>query len=143
MSAEIVASLKELCEAEGPRITTDRIMRWIESNHGYESASELVRFAKKMKARHYARLLMYDDLETGCRVKRLWSFRDARSGERQYHDIAQLSAEHRRRLIRHYAQFAQQLRTVRRAMSDYFAGQGFFSFYADEQDEEEFSLRAP
>ena len=28
--AEIVASLKELCEEEGPRFQTDRIVDWIE-----------------------------------------------------------------------------------------------------------------
>ena len=28
--AEIVASLKELCVEEGPKLTTDRIVRWIE-----------------------------------------------------------------------------------------------------------------
>lgn len=131
-TAEVVASLKELCEAEGPRLSTDRVVRWIEANNGYENATALVSFAKKMKARQYARLLMYDDPETGRRVKRLWSFRDRHTGERHYHDIAQLAPEQRRRLIRQYANFVAQMRSVRRALSDYFAGQGFFAFYEDE-----------
>ncbi len=132
--AEIVASLKELCEEEGPRIGTDRIVRWIERNGGFDSDAELIAFAKKMKARQYARQLMYDDEESGLRVKRLWSFRD-HDGERYYHDIARLSPERRRRLIQQYARFVEQLRSVRRAMADYFAGQGFFEFYAGEPDE--------
>lgn len=134
--AEVVASLKELCEAEGPRITTDRVVRWIESNNGYESMAELAHFAKKMKARQYARLLMYEDPESKLRVKRLWSFRDPGTGERYYHDIAELSPEKRRRLIRQYARFVDQMRSVRRAISDYFAGQGFFPFYSESEDEE-------
>jgi hypothetical protein len=73
---------------------------------------------------------MFDDDATGMRVKRLWSFFDRRRGERYYHDIAQLSPEHRRRLLRQYARFAAQLRSVRRAMADYLAGQAFFDFYA-------------
>jgi hypothetical protein len=127
--AEIVASLKELCEEEGPRIGTDRIVRWIERQGGYESDAELIAFAKKMKARQYARQLMYDDEESGLRIKRLWSFRDRATGERYYNDILQLSPDRRRRLIQQYAQFLEQLRSVRRAMADYFAGQEFFDFY--------------
>ena len=127
--AEIVASLKELCEEEGPRIGTDRIVRWIERQGGYESNAELIAFAKKMKARLYARQLMYEDEESGLRIKRLWSSRDRVTGERYYHDIAQLSPERRRRLIQQYAQFLEQLRSVRRAMADYVAGQEFFDFY--------------
>ncbi len=129
--AEIVASLKELCETEGPRFRTEQIVKWIEKHGGYESESELIAFAKKMKARQYARLVMYDDEESGLRVKRLWSFRDQHTGERHYHDITQLSAERRRKLIEQYARFAEQLRSVRKAMSDYFAGQEFFEFYVE------------
>jgi hypothetical protein len=134
--AEIVSSLKELCEEQGPRLSTDRIVRWIDTQGGYESDAELIAYAKKMKARQYARLLMYDDEESGLRVKRLWSFRERETGERYYHDIAQLSPERRRRLIQQYARFAEQLRSVRKAMADYFAGQGFFDFYAGPIDEE-------
>jgi hypothetical protein len=133
--AEIVSSLKELCEEQGPRLSTDGIVRWIEGQGGYESDAELIAYAKKMKARQYARLLMYEDEESGLRVKRLWSFRERDTGERHYHDIAQLSPERRRRLIQQYARFAEQLRSVRKAMSDYFAGQGFFEFYAGSIDE--------
>ncbi len=129
--AEIVASLKELCEEEGPRIGTDRIVRWIDQQGGYESPAELIAFAKKMKARQYARLLMYDDEESGLRIKRLWSTRDPRTGERHYNDIAQLAPERRRKLIQQYARFLEQLRSVRRAMTDYFAGQEFFEFYVE------------
>jgi hypothetical protein len=127
--AEIVASLKELCEEEGPRLSTDQIVRWIEWNNGYPPKAELVAYAKKMKARQYARRLMYDDEESGRRVKRLWSFRDRETGEHYYHDIAELSPDRRRKLIRQYSHFSEQLRSVRRAMADYFAGQGFFDFY--------------
>jgi hypothetical protein len=134
--AEIVASLKELCEEEGPRLSTGRIARWIEWHDGYESDDELIAFAKKVKARQYARQLMYDDEELGTRIKRLWSFRDRETGERFYHDIAELSPDRRRRLIRQFARFADQIRTVRKAMADYFAGQGFFEFYTTEEDVE-------
>jgi hypothetical protein len=135
--AEIVSSLKELCEEQGPRLSTDRIVRWIDTHGGYESDAELIAYAKKMKARQYARLLLYDDDESGLRVKRLWSFRERETGERFYHDIAQLSPERRRRLIQQYARFAEQLRSVRRAMADYFAGQDFFEFYAGPVDDED------
>jgi hypothetical protein len=134
--AEIVASLKELCESEGPLLTTGRIVAWIEQQGGFEPQPELVWFAKKMKARQYARMLMWEDEESGLRVKRLWSFRDQHTGERHYHDIAQLPADRRRRLIYEYARFVKQLRSVRRAMSDYFAGQAFFPFYASEDETE-------
>jgi hypothetical protein len=130
--AEIVASLKELCAEEGPRIGTRAIVDWVERQGGFESDAELIAYAKKMKARQYARQLMYDDEESGLRVKRLWSVRDSHTGERFYHDIAQLSPERRRKLVDQYARFAEQLRSVRRAMLDYFAGQGFFEFYAGE-----------
>ncbi|MDB5349917.1 MAG: hypothetical protein JWN86_1164 [Planctomycetota bacterium] len=133
--AEIVASLKELCEEEGPRFPTERIVGWIEEQNGYESNAELIAYAKRMKARHYARMLMYDDEESGLRVKRLWSFADRHSGGRFYHDIAQLSPDRRRKLIEQYSHFAEQLRSVRRAMADYFAGQEFFEFYTGEESE--------
>ncbi len=133
--AEIVASLKELCVEEGPRFRTDRIVSWIEEQGGYESNAELIAFAKKMKARQYARLLMYEDEDSGLRVKRLWSFPDRETGERYYHDITQLSPERRKKLIEQYARFVEQLRSVRRAMSDYFAGQEFFEFYTGEGEE--------
>ena len=134
--AEIVASLKELCAEEGPRISTSAILHWIEGHGGYEPGPELIQYAKKMKARQYARRLMYDDEESGLRVKRLWSIRDRETGERFYHDIAQLSAERRRRLIRQYARFTEQLRSVRKAMTDSLAGQSFFDFYAGSDEGE-------
>ncbi len=130
--AEIVASLKELCEAEGPRIGTGQIVGWIERQGGYESNAELIAFAKKMKARQYARLLMFEDEETGLRIKRLWSTRDRDTGERSYNDILQLAPERRRKLIEQYSQFLDQMRSVRRAMADYIAGQEFFDFYVGE-----------
>ena len=143
--AEIVASLKELCEGQGPQITTAAIVKWIEQNHGYESNIELINFAKKMKARQYARMLLFDDAETGRRIKRLWSYRDQRTGERSYHDILQLPEDHRRRLIEQYTRFLEKQRNLRQAMSDFFAGQQFFEFYAGEVvdvDEAEFALSA-
>jgi hypothetical protein len=62
--AEIVASLKELCAEKGPRLGTDDIVAWIERIGGFEKNAELVAFAKKMKARQYARMLEYEDEES-------------------------------------------------------------------------------
>ncbi len=135
--AEIVASLKELCETKGPRLSTEQIVSWIETHHGFETDAELVVFAKKMKARQYARLLVFEDEESGLRIKRLWSFHDPSMGRRYYADILELPTEQRRKLVRQYARFVKQLRTVHRAMADYFAGQQFFDFYPGEPDEED------
>ncbi len=131
-SAEIVASLKELCEAKGPRLTTGQIVAWIDDHDGYDSESELIAFAKKMKARQYARMLTFEDEESGRKIKRLWSFTDRETGRRAYADICDMSPERRRKLIQQYAHFLDQLRSVRRAMTDYFAGQQFFNFYVGE-----------
>ena len=87
-----------------------------------------------MKARQYARLLMFEDEETGLRIKRLWSTRDRDTGERFYNDILQLPPERRRKLIEQYAQFLDQMRSVRRAMADYIAGQEFFEFYVGDAE---------
>ena len=131
-SAEIVASLKELCEAKGPRLTTTQIVGWIDRNGGYDSDAELIAFAKKMKARQFARMLTFEDEETGRSIKRLWSFRDTSTGRRAYADICDMSPESRKQLIQKYAYFQDQLRSVRRAMSDYFAGQQYFDFYVED-----------
>lgn len=138
--AEIVASLKELCEGEGPKFRTQRIVEWIEENNGYEPNAELIAFAKKMKARQYARMLMYDDEESGKRVKRLWSLADKHTGERYYHDLAQISPERRKKMIAKYAQFNDQMRSVRKAMTDFFAGQEFFEFYTEDEVELETAM---
>jgi hypothetical protein len=135
--AEIVASLKELCAEKGPRLSTEQIVAWIDGHGGYESNAELVAFAKKMKARQYARMLEFEDLESGLKIKRLWSAYDHRQQRRFYRDILELPDEERRRFIRQYARFLKQMRTVRRAMSDYFSGQRFFDFYADENEDAE------
>jgi hypothetical protein len=134
--AEIVASLKELCEEKGPRLSTEQIAAWIDRQGGYESDAELIAFAKKMKARQYARMLDYEDEETGLKIKRLWSFYDAELGRRFYADILQMPDDRRRKLVREYAHFLDQLRSVRRAMADYFAGQQFFDFYIGEVEED-------
>jgi hypothetical protein len=141
--AEIVASLKELCAEKGPRLSTEQIVAWIEAEHGFGTEAELIAFAKKMKARQFARLLMYEDEELGQRIKRLWSFHDSTLGRRFYADISELPADRRRRMIRQYARFAKQLRAVRRAMSDYFAGQQFFDFYPGEPEEEDEEASTP
>jgi hypothetical protein len=132
--AEIVASLKELCAEKGPRLTTEEIVSWIDRIGGFESYPDLVRYAKKMKARHYARLLEFEDEESGLKIKRLWSFYDTKRARRFYLDILEMPDDQRTRLIRQYSRFLKQLRTVRRAMSDYFAGQRFFDFYPGEPE---------
>jgi hypothetical protein len=134
--AEIVASLKELCESRGPRLTTTDIVAWIDRHHGYESHAELVAFAKKMKARQYARMLAYEDEETGLRIKRLWSVRDPVTGRRSYADLLDLPEDRRKRLIEQYAKFMEQQRALRKAMADFFAGQQFFDFYTLEKPAE-------
>ncbi|WP_406696918.1 hypothetical protein V5E97_38615 [Singulisphaera sp. Ch08] len=134
--AEIVASLKELCIEKGPRLTTEQIVAWIDQQAGFESDAELLAFAKKMKARQFARMLEYEDEESNLRIKRLWSFYDPELGRRFYADILQMPDDRRRRLVRQYAQFLDQLRSVRRAMADYFAGQQFFDFYVGDEDED-------
>lgn len=140
-TAEIVADLKELCEERGPRIRTLDVVRRLERLGAYESTAELVAFAKKMKARNYARMLLYEDPDSGLRIKRLWSFRD-RKGDRYYHDVAAMTPDRRRRLVEQYARFSNQLRSVRRALNDYIAGQGFFEFYSDEDDDEAAAIAA-
>ncbi len=135
-SAEIVASLKELVAEKGPRLTTDDIVEWIERVDGYESNRELIGFAKKMKARQYARMLEFEDEKSGMRIKRLWSFRDPVEGGRYYADILEMPENRRRQLIQQYGRFLRQLRAVRRAMADYFAGQHFFDFYCEEPEED-------
>jgi hypothetical protein len=143
--AEIVASLKELCAENGPRLTTEEIVAWIDRLGGFGNAAELVEYAKKMKARQYARLLEFEDEKTGQRIKRLWSLYDRKRARRYYMDILEMPAEQRARLIRQYARFLSQLRSVRQAMADYFAGQRFFDFYpVDSGDENRESVaRAP
>ncbi len=133
--AEIIASLKELCETEGPHLTTEQIVSWIEGQGGYESDADLIRFAKKMKARQLARQLLFEDPDSGQKVKRLWSLRDPRLKRRYYADITRLPEARRKRLIRQYAKYLDQMRNVRRALSDYFAGQQFFAFYATDDTE--------
>ena len=135
--AEIVASLKELCVESGPRLTTEQIVGWIDRQGGYESNVELIAFAKKMKARQYARMLVYEDEESGLRIKQLWSFRDPASGRRFYNDITRMPDDQRRRLVQQYLHFTDQLRSVRRAMADYFSGQQFFDFYVGDADGDE------
>jgi hypothetical protein len=145
--AEIVASLRELCAERGPRLTTEEIVDWIERIGGFETDPELVAFAKKMKARQFARMLEFEDEESGLRIKRLWSFHDETRGRRFYADILELPDEQRKRLIRQYAKFVKQLRAVRKAMADYFAGQRFFDFYPgdpeDDGADEEVAVPAP
>jgi len=135
--AEIVASLKELCETKGPTLSTEQIVDWIDRLNGFDPDPELVAFAKKMKARQLARMLDYEDEESGLRIKRLWSFYDPRRGRRFYADILEMPDDQRRRLIHQYSRFLKQMRTVRRAMSDYFAGQQFFGFYPDDPADSE------
>ena len=135
--AEIVSSLRELCVEKGPRLSTEQIVAWIERIGGYESEAELITYAKKMKARQYARLLEFEDEDTGLRVKRLWSFHDEARGRRFYADILEMPDDQRKRLIRQYAKFVKQLRAVRKAMADYFAGQRFFDFYPGDPEEED------
>jgi hypothetical protein len=135
--AEIVASLKELCAEKGPRLSIEEIVAWIDRMGGFESGPELVQYAKKMKARQYARMLEFEDEESGLKIKRLWSLHDARQARRFYVDILEMPEEERNRLIQQYARFLKQLRRIRRAMADYFAGQKFFEFYPGDPELEE------
>ena len=91
--AEIVASLRELCAEKGPRLTTEEIVNWIEKIGGYETEAELIAYAKKMKARQYARMIEFEDEESGLRIKRLWSFHDDSRGRRFYADILEMPEE--------------------------------------------------
>ena len=141
--AEIVASLRELCAERGPRLTTEEIVAWIESHHGFETDAELIVFAKKMKARQYARMLDFEDEESGMRIKRLWSFYDEARGRRFYADILEMPDEQRKVLIRQYARFVKQLRAVRKAMADYFAGQRFFDFYPGDPEDDDADEEVP
>jgi hypothetical protein len=141
--AEIVASLKELCAEKGPRLQTDDIVEWIEKHRGFESNAVLIAFAKKMKARQYARMLEYEDQDTGMRIKRLWSFRDPSEGGRYYADILEMPEFDRKRLLRQYERFQRQMRSVRKAMADYFAGQRFFDFYTESPDADEDTAAKP
>ena len=61
---------------KGRDLATEEIVAWIERIGGYETDAELIAFAKKMKARQYARMLEFEDEESGLRIKRLWSFHD-------------------------------------------------------------------
>ena len=141
--AEIVASLRELCAERGPRLTTEEIVDWIERIGGYESEPELVAFAKKMKARQFARMLEFEDEDSGLRIKRLWSFYDEGRGRRFYADILEMPEDQRKTLISQYARFVKQMRAVRKAMADYFAGQRFFDFYPGDPEDEEVEDDAP
>jgi len=133
--AELVASLKELCETRGPRLTTPDIVKWIDDQGGYESDAELIMFAKKMKARQYARMLAYEDEESGVRIKRLWSVLNPETGRRSYADLLDMPPERRRRLVTEYAKLLEQQRAIRRAMADFIAGQRFFEFYTEQEPE--------
>ena len=82
---------------KGPRLTTEQIVDWIDRQGGFESDVELLAFAKKMKARQFARMLEYEDEESNLRIKRLWSFYDAEQGRRFYADILQMPDDSRRR----------------------------------------------
>jgi len=141
--AEIVASLKELCAANGPRLSTEQIVSWIDRIDGFETDAELIQYAKKMKARQYARMLEYDDVESGLKIKRLWSFRDQARHRRFYVDILEMPDAERERLVREYARFVKQLRSVRKAMNDFLAGQEFFDFYPNDEVEIEVDADEP
>lgn len=141
--AEIVASLKELCAEKGPRLGTEEIVAWIDRHGGFGTQSELVQYAKKMKARHFARRLEFEDEDSGLKVKRLWSFYDADKARRFYVDILDMPDAERARFIREYTRLLKQIRAARKALSDYCAGQKFFTFYPGEEENEEAAAIAP
>jgi hypothetical protein len=134
--AEVVASLKELCAEKGPRLSTEEIVAWIDRIGGFESYPELVQYAKKMKARHYARMLEFEDDDSGLKIKRLWSFYDPGKGRRYYVDLLEVPEDERTRFIRQYTKFMKQIRAARKALADYCAGQRFFEFYASDPEPE-------
>ncbi len=128
--------LERACAEKGPRLGTEEIVAWIERIGGFESYPELVKYAKKMKARQYARMLEFEDEKSGLRVKRLWSSDDPKRARRYYVDLLEMPDAERMRFISQYARFLKQLRTVRKAMADYVAGQRFFEFYPGESESE-------
>ena len=94
--AEIVASLKELCEEKGPRLH-HRANRGVDRRHrGFESDAELIAFAKKMKARQYARMLEYEDQEPACGSSGSGASATP-TGRRYYADILEMPDDARRR----------------------------------------------
>ncbi len=131
--AEIVASLKELCETGEADLTTGAIVKWIDEHSGYGSDAELIAYAKKMKARQYARKLMFEDDGLGRQVKRLWSFPNGQPGRRTYQDISTWDPEKRREFIEQFVHLQEQIYTARKAMADFLAGQRFFSFYGEQE----------
>jgi hypothetical protein len=88
-------------------------------------------------------MLEFEDEDSGIRVKRLWSLYNPAQGGRFYADILEMPEDQRKRMIRQYAKFLKQLRTVRRAMADYFAGQRFFDFYPSDSEDDEEEAKAP
>ena len=137
--AEIVASLKELCAEKGPRLSTEEIVAWIDRIGGFETDAELIAVrqedegpAVRPDARVRGRGVGPEDQAA------LELLRRPTRGRRFYVDILEMPDEQRTRLIRQYARFVKQLRSVRKAMADYFAGQRFFDFYpGDDPDPEE------
>ncbi len=130
--AEIVASLKELCADKGPKLSTEQIVDWIDDLGGFERDAELIAFAKKMKARQYARMLEFEDEESGLRIKRLWSFYDSRRGRRYYADILEMPADPASQVDPASMPGFRSNCGASDAclpMADYFAGQQFFDFY--------------
>ena len=80
---------------KGPRLTTEEIVAWIDRLGGFGSSHELIQYAKKMKARQYARLVEFEDEKSGLRIKRLWSFYDTKRSRRFYIDILEMPDEQR------------------------------------------------
>ena len=58
---------------------------WIDSHGGYDSDAELIAFAKKMKARQYARMLEFEDEEIGTADQAALELSDHEPGRRRYY----------------------------------------------------------
>ena len=141
--AEIVASLKELCAEKGPRLQTEDIVDWIERIGGFETNVGVDRLcqedegaAVRADARIRRRRLRHAD-QAAVELPR-----STIQGGRYYADILEMPASDRKRLSRQYTRFQSQLRSVRKAMADYFAGQRFFDFYMETGDEDEVAADA-
>ena len=141
--AEIVASLKELCAEKGPRLTTEEIVAWIDGSGGFETR------------RRPDRVRQEDEGPAVCPDARVRG-RGLRPADQAALELPR-PVERREVLCRHpgdareraettdpaVCPVLKQLRGVRKAMADYFAGQRFFDFYTGLPEDDEVEEKTP